>query len=212
MLNQRSLIVMTRVLFCRETSPSSPTSLFFTFWSSVPAKTEICYNIRTVITVSIWGENSILKKDINGPFFNKIPNQLNADTILICPPPRLQQSNFTLVLITVRHQRIEGSANIQIPTFVIIGCETGKKYIFPEMLLITIFAFTPEVAFFVLLTFPCNQNVCHRHLPLPSQLLLCRQKHWGEYKRAKGKLLRKIIAKRNNQTNFIGKIAEVWVK
>ena len=38
-------------------------------------------------------------------------------------------------------------------------------------------AFSTEVAFFVLLTFPCTQNVCHRHLPLPSQLLLCRQKH-----------------------------------
>ena len=105
------------------------------------------------------------------------------------PPPQLQQSNFTLVLILVRQQRIEGSVNIQTPTFVIIGWETATKYIFPEMLLITIGAFSPEVAFFVLLTFPCTQNVCHRHLPMPSQLLLCRQKHWGDYKRAKVKPL-----------------------
>ena len=93
---------------------------------------------RTVITVSIWGENSILKKDINGPIWNKIPKHLNADTILICPPQQLQQSNFSLVLIMVRQQRIEGSVNIQTPTFVIIGWETGTKYILPEMLLITI--------------------------------------------------------------------------
>ena len=151
----------------------------------------------------LWSDQGPIKTDINGPLWNKIPNYLNnADTILICPPPQLQISNVTLVLIMVRQQRIEGSVNIQTPTFVIIGWETGTKYIFPEMLLITICAFSPEVAFLVLLTFPCTQNVCHRHLPLPSQLLLCRQKHWGEYKKAKVKPLEENDSKKKQLGQF----------
>ena len=46
------------------------------------------------------------------------------------------------------------------------------------------YAFSPDIVFFALLTFLCTQYVCRRHLPMSSQLLLCRQKHWGEYKRA----------------------------
>ena len=161
----------------------------------------------------LWSDLGPIKTDINGPIWNKIPNYLNADTILICPPQQLQQSNFSLVLIMVRQQRIEGSVNIQTPTFVIIGWETGTKYIFPETLRIAICAFSPEVAFLVLLTFPCTQNVCHRHLPLPSQLLLCRQKHWGEYKRAKVKPLEENNSKKKQfKANLIGKIAEVRVE
>ena len=57
---------------------------------------------------------------------------------------------FTLVLI--RQQWIEGSVNIQTQTYVIIEWETGTKYIFPEMLLITI-------CFLSRNSFLCTQNV-----------------------------------------------------
>ena len=70
------------------------------------------------------------------------------------------------------------------------------------MLLIAICNFSPEVAYFVLLTFPCTQNVCHRHLPMPSQLILCRQKHRGEYKKAKVKPLEENDSKKKQLGEF----------